>query len=80
MSNEMSPAQKDMAKLIKHEFDRQLESKDPGLCRFNEIHCVLSPEGSLSVTPVASRGSKIILSFDREESGDLIRWKESTKL
>lgn len=72
MSSERLLSKQEVAKIIKHEFDRWLESKDPAFSRCNELYCVLSPKGFLSVVPVISQNDIVILSFNRETSGDVM--------
>jgi len=72
MSNERLLSKQEIVKIIKHEFDRWLKSKDPAFNRYNQLHCVLSSQGFLSVTAVIPREVVLILSFDREKSGDVI--------
>jgi hypothetical protein len=71
MKNERLLSKQEIVKIIKHEFDRWLES-DPAFKRYNQIHCVLSPQGFLSVVAVIPREVALILSFDREKSGDVM--------
>jgi hypothetical protein len=72
MGNDNLLSKQEVMKIIKHEFDRWLESKDPAFSRYKQIHCVLSAEGFLSVVAVIQRGSVLIISFDRDVSGDVI--------
>jgi len=72
MGNDRLLSKQEVVKIIKHEFDRWLESKDPAFSRYKQIHCVLSSGGFLSVVPVIPTKVILILSFDREIYGDVI--------
>ena len=75
MDNDKLLSKQEVVKIIKHEFDRRLKSKDPAFSRDKKINCILLPEGILSVVTVIPQEGKIILSFDREESGDVMPLK-----
>ncbi len=72
MGNDRLLSKQEVTEIIKHEFDRWLESKDPAFSRYKQIHCVLSSMGFLSVGPVIPPKVILILSFDREIYGDVI--------
>lgn len=72
MGNDRLLSKQEVVKIIKHEFDRWLESKDPAFSRYKQIHCVLSSGGFLSVVAVIPREVVLILSFDREMCGDVM--------
>ena len=70
MGNDEFLSKQEVVKIIKHDFDCWLESRDPAFSRYKQLYCVLSPGGFLSV--VAIKQPELILSFDREVSGDII--------
>jgi len=72
MSNDRLLSKQEVVKIIKHEFDRWLESKEPSYRRCKQIHCVLSAGGFLSVVAVIPPKVVLILSFDREMCGDVM--------
>ena len=72
MGNEKLLSKQEVVKIIKHDFDRWLDSTDPAFRGYKQIHCVLSTEGFLSVVAVIPRGASLILSFDRDVSGDVM--------
>jgi hypothetical protein len=72
MSNERLLSKQEIVKIIKHEFDRWLKSKDPAFSQYNQLHCVLSPRGFLSIVVVKSQGDVLIMTFDRDKSGDVM--------
>ena len=72
MSNDRLLSKQEVVKIIKHEFDRWLESKEPSYRQCKQIHCVLSSGGFLSVVAVIPPNVVLILSFDREMCGDVM--------
>ena len=72
MGNDRLLSKQEVVKIIKHEFDRWLESKELCYSRYKKIHCVLSTKGFLSVVALIPRQVLLILSFDREISGDVM--------
>jgi hypothetical protein len=72
MDNDRLLSKQEVVKIIKHEFDSRLKSKDPAFSRYKQLHCVLSSVGFLSVVAVIPREVVSILSFDREISGDVM--------
>lgn len=72
MDNVKLLSKQEVVKIIKHEFDRWLESTDPAFSRYKQIHCVLSTGGFLTVVAVIPQGAILILSFVRDVSGDVI--------
>lgn len=72
MDNDKLLSKQEVVKIIKHNFGRWLDSKDPAFRGYKQIHCVLSAKGFLSVVAVIPRGATLILSFDRDVSGDVM--------
>ncbi len=72
MGNDRLLSKQEVVKIIKHEFDRWLESKNRAFSQFKQIHCVLTPGGFLLIVAVIPRELVLILSFDRQMSGDVM--------
>ena len=72
MGNDRLLSKQEVVKIIKHEFDRWLKSQDPAYSPYKKLQCILSPGGFLSVTPVIPPGATLILSFDKQEDGDVL--------
>jgi hypothetical protein len=70
MNNDKLLSKQEVVKIIKYRFDCWLESKDPAYSRHKQLYCILSSAGFLSVVVVIPQEAKLILSFNREESGD----------
>ncbi len=72
MGNDRLLSKQEVVKIIKHKFDRWLESQDPAFSRYKQIHCVLPSHGFLSVGPVIPQEAVLIISFDRDMHGDVM--------
>jgi len=72
MNNDRLLFKQEIEKIVKHEFDHWLNTNEVPFCRYKEMHCVLSPQGFLSVVHVIPKGHRIILAFDRESDGDVL--------
>jgi hypothetical protein len=75
MDNDKFLSKQEVVKIIKHDFDCWLGSRDPAFSRYKQLYCVLSSGIFLSVVAVTSQEDKLILSFDREESVDVMPLK-----
>ena len=63
----------EVVKIIKHEFDEWLNSSELPFKNYREIHCIFSPTELIYITPSIPNGSLLIITFNREESGDVIQ-------
>ncbi len=72
MGDDRLLSKQEVVKIIKYDFDSWLESKNPSFHRYKHIHCVLTPGGFPLIVAVIPRDLVLVLSFDRQMSGDVM--------
>ena len=72
MGDDRLLSKQEVVKIVKYEFDCWLKSKNPAFSRYKQIHCVLTSGGFLLIVAVIPRDLVLVLSLDRQMSGDVM--------